>query len=247
MPAVQRARRPWGAGSRRAEGKGRPPRQSPLSRLPSADRGVPGGGGGPRDLAGAWDPCLLLSPAGGSPAREGRGERGWIGAWKPGSGIKAPLSRFPVPLDTPSQGRTWRLLSLSPIREGPPGTCSAGCPFPGPFVPGKPDAPSAASPARCLFQLQLSGQLLSLHNGVMMRPPQFGSRELPLIPQVGLRMLEGCATLGRGKHASPGTASALVSGLAPAHPRASFAASSSGCLRLWTSQLFIGGSTPGVR
>lgn len=165
-------------------GKGSPPGL----RLPPADRGARRGGGrgtgGRPGLAGAWDPCLLLSPAGGSPAGEGRGERGRIGDWQWGGGIKAHLARLLVPPWRPQAGRTCHVSCLSG-QGGSPRDLLRWCPFLGPFVPGKPDAPSAAAPARCLFQRQLSGQLLSPHNGVRRRPPQFGSGELPLPPRLG--------------------------------------------------------------
>lgn len=105
MTAVRRARQPEGAGSRRAGGKGRP---SPPSGLPQTDHGVQRGGGGPPELVGARDPALLLSPAGCSPAGEGRGERGRIGGWMPCCGIPAQYrahpARFPTPLDVPKPG-----------------------------------------------------------------------------------------------------------------------------------------------
>lgn len=152
MPAVRRARRPLGVGSRRAGGKGRPPRPSPPSGLPPADSGARGGG--PPRLTAARDPGLLLSPASGFPAGEGRGERGGcgrdpMGSWKPGGGILVHLSGPSLPSAPP--GREDVAILISPLREASPGTCSCGRPFPGPFVPGNPDAPSAAAPAKCLF------------------------------------------------------------------------------------------------
>lgn len=197
-----------------------------------------------RGCPGVWDSGLLLSPAGGSPAGEGRSEHGRIEDWKPGSGIPAHLAHFPDPFgEHIPGGRGYSCLSS---RGGTPRTCSAGRPFSGPFVPGKPDAPTTAAPARCLFQCQLSGQLLSPHNGVRTRPPGFGSGKLPCPPHWA-EDAQGMRYFGERKTCFPwDSIRAGVCGLHTAHPRASSASSSSGQLRLCISRLFIGGSMPGV-
>lgn len=141
-----------GAGSRRAAGKGRLPRPSPPSGLLLADRGVAGVLRGWQGLGipVSYCPQPVAPPPERGAESAGGGRRDPIRGWKPGDGILAHLAGSWLPSAPPGLEDVATLVSL--LREEPPGTCSAGCLFPGPFVPGKPDPPSAAAPARCLFQ-----------------------------------------------------------------------------------------------
>lgn len=169
-------------------------------------RGSPGAGRGSGSRSPIVSSRLLPSWRGTQRAREDRR----LGALlrNPGaiSGASCPLSDPPW---RPQTGRTWRPRSSPPGRS-PQGTCLAGRPCKSPFVPGKPDALSVAAPARCLFQRQLSGQLLSPHIGVRTQPPQLGSVSKPY-PPGWAEDAPGMLYFWGGKRASPGIAAVLVS------------------------------------
>lgn len=124
MPAVRRARRPWGSGSRRTGGKGRPPRPSPPSGLQPADRGAPRAAG---DLQGWLGLGILVSyclqPVASHPER-GAESAGVAGAtrWEAGSRTAESLSVFPAPSSPwcPQAGRTCRPCLL-PSGRSPQG------------------------------------------------------------------------------------------------------------------------------
>lgn len=243
MPAVQRAKRPWGAG-----GRGRPPQPSPPSGLCQLIAGLPGLAGSPPGFVGAgrgWGfPSPIVSSSG-FPAGEGRRERGGgrrapKGGFEPGGGIPAQLCRLPISPAPPGLEDLATLVSS--LMEEPPGACPASCPFPGPFVPGKPDASSVAAPSRCLFQRQLSWQLLSPHNGVRTWPPRIGSGEVSLSPRLSCGCLGMCYFRGEKKKCFPwDSIRAAFCGLPAAHLRF-LCGDSSGRLRLWISRPFSGGT-----
>lgn len=132
--------------------------------------------------SGSWSPIVSSQWL---PIRRGaRRARGWPGRpdGRLGAGRRNPCQslRLLAPLGAPRPGGR-----ANPAFSPQGGAPRDGRPFPGPFVPGNPDAPLAAAPAKCLFLRQLSLQLLSPHNGVRTRPPGFGSGELPLFPRLG--------------------------------------------------------------
>lgn len=174
MPAVRTARRPWGAGSRRAGGKGRPPRPSPPLGLILGRRGRPGtagtdGGSGSRSpiVSSQWLPSW----------RGARRAWGWPA--QPDGKLEARRRNPCLSASWLPSGREDVATLVFPLREEAPGTVAPSSGF---FVPGDPDTPLAAAPANCLFLRQLSRQLLSPHNGVRTRPQGFGSGELTLFP-----------------------------------------------------------------